>query len=226
MSDPSGAYRRTKRTTLKRLPLRGAYDHERVHAILDRGALCQIGYVAGGQPLVLPTVYWRDGGRVYWHGSRKSHALAAMAGAEVCFTVSHLDGLVMARSAFHHSVNYQAVMAFGVARRVDDPPDKRAALQAMFDRLYPGRWARIRQPSEAELAAVTVLYLELDEVSAKARDAPPLDVEEDLAIPVWAGVAPLEVRAGVLQPCRMSVSDAAIPEGLADWTAGGPAPFR
>jgi nitroimidazol reductase NimA-like FMN-containing flavoprotein (pyridoxamine 5'-phosphate oxidase superfamily) len=220
------AYRRSGRTSLKRRPLRGAYDQATVHAILDAAALCQIGYVADGQPLVLPTVFWRDGGRVYWHGSRASRALDAMAGAQVCFTVSCVDGWVLARSALRHSVNYRSVMAFGAAQPVVGEAAKRAALKGMFDRLYPGRWTRIRPPSPAELASVAVLCLDLDEVSAKIRAEPPLDPDEDLTIPVWAGVAPLQVTAGALQPCARGPASEAAPEGLDGWIAGAAAPLR
>ena len=215
------SYRRSPRTTLERRPQRGGYDKASVHAILDANALCQIGYVADGQPLVLATIYWRAGERVYWHGSRQSRALRAMAGAQVCFTVSRLDGLVLARSAFRHSANYRAVMAFGVAREVHGPAQKLAALEAMIERLYPGRWAQIRGPSAAELAAATVLCLELDEVSAKARSDPPLDPDEDLAIPVWAGVAPLDLAPGQLEPCARLPSGTQAPAGMIDWAATG-----
>ncbi len=218
-------YRKSARTTLKRRPERAAYDHDSVHAILDQETFCHIAYVADGQPRVLPTLYWREGSRVWWHGSRASQALRAMAGAQVCFSVSRLDGWVLARSAFHHSVNYRAVMAYGQARWVEDEEQKREALQRMFDRLYPGRWSKIRQPSASELAAVAVLWLELDEVSAKSRALPPLDSAEDLAIPVWAGVAPLQVSAAPLQPCAKLGPSAGPPEGLEGWAAGEAAPI-
>lgn len=221
----SGEYRRSARTALKRRPDRGTYDQQSVHAILDAGALCQIGYVAEGQPLVLATVYWRESSRVYWHGSRASRALRAMAGAQVCFTMCRLDGLVLGRSAFHHSVNYRSVMAFGEAQWVEAEADKRAALQGMFARLYPGRWERLRPPTSSELASVAVLWLELDEVSAKVRDLPPLDPDEDLAVQVWAGVAPLVTTAGVLQPCPRMERRADPPEGLEGWRAGQAAPI-
>lgn len=215
------SYRRSPRVTLERRRERGSYDKDGVHAILDSSALCQIGYVAGGQPLVLATIYWRLGERLYWHGSRQSRALQAMAGAQVCFTVSRLDGLVLARSAFRHSANYRAVMAFGVAREVAGQTQKLAALKAMIERLYPGRWAQIRGPTPAELAATTVLFLELDEVSAKIRADPPLDPDADLAIPVWAGVAPVTLTPGKLEPCAKLQAEAQASPGMIDWTAIG-----
>ena len=186
----------TARTALHRLPERGAHGAQDLNAILDAGVICQIGYALEGEPRVLPTVYWRAGNAVYWHGSRESRALLAMIGQEVCFTVTLLDGLVLARSAFHHSANYRSVMAFGRAQCVEDAADKLAAFRAMLDRLYPGRWASIRAPSRAEMAATHVLRLELSEASAKARAMPPVDSKADLAQPGWAGVIPLSIMAG------------------------------
>jgi nitroimidazol reductase NimA-like FMN-containing flavoprotein (pyridoxamine 5'-phosphate oxidase superfamily) len=221
MSAEPPSYRRTGRTSLRRAPQRGRYDKASVHAILDANALCQIAYLADGQPAVLPTIYWRTGDRVFWHGSRRSGALVAMAGAQVCFCVARLDGLVLARSAFRHSANYLSVMAFGVAREVEDEAAKLEALEAMIGKLYPGRWAQIRPPDPAELAAVSVLWMDLDEVSAKQRSGPPQDLERDLALPVWAGVAPIELRPGRLEPDQGTgpVASAATP--LVDWTALG-----
>jgi nitroimidazol reductase NimA-like FMN-containing flavoprotein (pyridoxamine 5'-phosphate oxidase superfamily) len=195
-------YTPTPRTTLRRKPQRGRYDKATVHAILDAGLICHIGYEMDGHPLVIPTLYWREGGRVYWHGSAAGRALKLhVGGAEVCFTVALLDGLILARSAFRHSVNYRSVMAFGTARPVLGEAEKLAAMKGLIERLYPGRWNDIRPPSPAELAAVSVLYLDLDEVSAKVRADPPMDAEEDLSLPVWAGVVPLSILAGDAQPC-------------------------
>jgi nitroimidazol reductase NimA-like FMN-containing flavoprotein (pyridoxamine 5'-phosphate oxidase superfamily) len=190
----------TARTILRRRPQRALLARSDLHAVLDAGMFCHIGYVAEGQPLVLPTIYWRDEDAVFWHGSRESRAIRAMAGAEVCFAVSHLDGLVLARSAFRHSVNYRSVMAFGTARAVDEEAAKLSAFQAMFERLYPGRWNRIRPPSRAELAAVDVLRLQLDEASVKQRTGPPLDFEADIDIPVWAGELPLRLQSMPAEP--------------------------
>ena len=186
----------TSRTRFNRRPQRGAHDRASVAAILDAGVICQIGYLMGGESRVLPTVYWRSGEAVYWHGARESGALRAMAGAQVCFTLTLLDGLVLAKSAFHHSANYRSVMAFGRAEVVGKEIDKAEALHAMLERLYPGRWDEIRAPSRAELAATTVLRLELDEASAKARTGPPIDAKADLRQPGWAGVIPVTLHAG------------------------------
>ncbi len=195
-------YTPTPRTTLKRRPHRGRHDKAAVHAILDAGLICHVGYVADGQPVVIPTIYWREGERVYWHGSAAGRALQLQVdGAPVCLTVALLDGLILARSAFRHSVNYRSVIAFGTARPVLLQTEKLAAMKGLIDRLYPGRWDDIRPPSPAELAAVSVVYLDLEEVSAKVRADPPMDAEGDLDLPVWAGVVPLAVQAGAPEPC-------------------------
>ena len=186
----------TSRTTLRRLPDRGSHGLDHINAILDQGVICQVGYQMDGQPRVLPSVYWRTEDAVYWHGARESRALQAMIGAEVCFTVTLLDGLVLARSAFHHSANYRSVMAFGKAEALDEGPAKLAAFKAMLDRLYPGRWPTIRAPSRAEMAATHVLRLKLTEASAKARAMGPVDSKGDLAQPGWAGVIPLTLTPG------------------------------
>ena len=195
-------YTPTPRTTLKRRPHRGRYDKAAVHAILDAGLICHVGYVADGHPVVIPTIYWRHGERVYWHGSAAGRALQLQVdGAPVCLTVALLDGLILARSAFRHSVNYRSVMAFGTARPVLREAEKLAAMKGLIDRLYPGRWESIRAPSPAELAAVSVVYLDLEEVSAKVRADPPMDAEGDLGLPVWAGVLPLTLQPGTPEPC-------------------------
>jgi nitroimidazol reductase NimA-like FMN-containing flavoprotein (pyridoxamine 5'-phosphate oxidase superfamily) len=186
----------TPRTTLNRLPERGAHGLEAINAILDAGVICQIGYQMDGSPRVLPTIYWRTDDAVYWHGARQSRALLAMIGQEVCFTVTLLDGLVLARSAFHHSANYRSVIAFGQAEVMDEGPAKQAAFKAMLDRLYPGRWPSIRAPSRAEMAATHMLRLKLTEASAKTRAMGPVDSKGDLSQPGWAGVIPLTLTPG------------------------------
>jgi nitroimidazol reductase NimA-like FMN-containing flavoprotein (pyridoxamine 5'-phosphate oxidase superfamily) len=196
MSSDATTLEPTTRTTLTRLPERGSHQRAKIHEILDAGAVCQIGYQMDGSPRVLPTVYWRTGEAVYWHGSRESRALLAMTGQEVCFTVTLLDGLVLARSAFHHSANYRAVMAFGRAESIEDEVEKLAAYREMFDRLYPGRWADIRRPSRAELWSTMVMRLELTEASAKVRAMGPVDSKPDLRQPAWAGVIPMTLTAG------------------------------
>ena len=194
-------YTPTDRTQVKRLPKRGVYDKEQVHAILDEGFLCHVGFVADGQPYVIPTLYVRDGDRIYIHGSAASRMLRTLdEGADVCVTVTLVDGFVLARSAFHHSMNYRSVVVLGKARLVDDPNEKMQALHRFTNHMVPGRWEEVRQPAEQELKATNVLVLALDEVSAKVRTGSPLDDEEDYSLPVWAGVVPVRTELGVPVP--------------------------
>lgn len=187
----------TERTRLRRLHERGSYDRKTIYAILDAGLLCHVGYVIDGSPYVTPTNYWREGGRVFWHGSSASRMLRHQAaGAPVCLTVSYLDGLVLARSGFHHSVNYRAVMIFGEAELITDPEAKTAHLKAFVDGLFPGRWDELRPMTDQELKATTILAMPIDEASAKVRTGPPKDDEEEFALPVWAGELPIETTIG------------------------------
>ena len=188
--------KRTTRSKLKRLPKRGHYDFDTMAAILDAGFLCHVGYVVDGAPLVTPTCYWREGRRVYWHGSHASRMLTTAAtGVPVCLTVAHVDGLVMARSAFHFSINYRSAMLFGNARVVEDPDEKKAALKEFVNRMSSGRWDELRAVTRKELKATTVLWMEIDEGSAKVRAGPPIDDEADYALPIWAGVVPVRMVA-------------------------------
>jgi nitroimidazol reductase NimA-like FMN-containing flavoprotein (pyridoxamine 5'-phosphate oxidase superfamily) len=187
----------TERTTLKRLPKRGEYDHAAVHQILDEAFICHVGFVADGKPVVIPTSYARIGAALYIHGSAASRMLRSLEeGIEVCVTVTLIDGLVLARSAFHHSINYRSVVIFGDAEVVNDPDEKINALHAFTDQVVPGRWEEVRLPTESELQATLVLKLPLVEVSAKVRTGPPIDDEEDYELAVWAGVVPLKLTAG------------------------------
>jgi uncharacterized protein len=188
---------RTDLTTLKRLPARGVYDRELVYQILDEGFICHVGFAAGAQPFVIPTGYARAEDRLFIHGSQASRMLRTLkTGIDVCVTVTLLDGLVLARSAFHHSMNYRSVVVFGRASIIDDPEEKLRALRAFSEQVIPGRWDDVRGPNEQELKATIVLSLPLDEVSAKVRTGPPLDEEEDYELPVWAGLIPLRLTAG------------------------------
>ena len=190
-------YDKTTRTTLKRLPARGFYDRDLVHSILDEGFICHVGFIVDGQPLVIPTVYGRIGDKLYIHGSQASRMLRTLkTGVAACVTVTLVDGLVLARSAFHHSINYRSVVIFGNATLVEDAEEKSAALLAFSEHVIRGRWQDVREPTEQELKATTVLVLPLKEVSAKVRTGPPIDDEEDYDLPVWAGVVPLRVVAG------------------------------
>jgi len=188
---------RTPRTSLKRLPERGSFDREQINAILDEGFICHVGFVVDGQPFVIPTGYARVDDRLVIHGSQASRMLRSLArGIDVCVTVTLVDGLVLARSAFHHSMNYRSVLIFGKATLIENREEKIAALRALTEHMIPGRWDDARKPNERELQLTTVLALELDEASAKIRTGPPLDDEEDYALPVWAGVIPLRLVAG------------------------------
>ncbi|MFY9532030.1 MAG: pyridoxamine 5'-phosphate oxidase family protein [Candidatus Acidiferrales bacterium] len=202
----------TKRTQVRRLPNRAAYDSETVFRILDEGFVCHIGFVAGGQPYVIPTGYARVEDTLYVHGSATSRMLRTLAGGvQVCVTVTLVDGLVLARSAFHHSMNYRSVVILGRATPVEDPAEKMRALEAFTEHIVRGRWKDVRRPTESELKATTVLALPLDEVSAKIRTGPPKDDEEDYQLPIWAGVVPLQlVPAAPVADPRMT-ADIALP---------------
>jgi nitroimidazol reductase NimA-like FMN-containing flavoprotein (pyridoxamine 5'-phosphate oxidase superfamily) len=199
----------TTRSALKRLPKRGVYERESVYSILDEGFICHVGFVVEGQPFVIPTGYARDGDTLYLHGSQASRMLRALRdGVPVCVTVTLVDGMVMARSAFHHSMNYRSVVVFGRAVVVEEGAEKFEALRALTEHLAPGRWAEVRQPTREEMRATMVLALPLAEASAKVRTGPPVDDEEDYALGVWAGVVPLRLAAG--EP----VADPRLPEGI------------
>jgi uncharacterized protein len=187
-------------TRVKRMHKRALYDEATVHAILDAQPMCTVGYVFDGQPVVTPTLQWREGHHLYWHGSSASRMLQQCENTKVCVNVTLFDGMVMARSAFNHSCNYRSVMAFGVAHKVIEADEKEARLKAMVDHLYPGRWDILRAMTAKELKATTVLGMELNEVSAKVRSGPPGDDEVDYDLPIWAGVIPLTAQTGEIVP--------------------------
>lgn len=190
-------FQQTERTTLKRLPKRGVYDRRLVYGILDEGFICHVGFAVEGQPFVIPTGYARVDEQLFIHGSQVSRMLRTLSsGIDVCVSVTLVDGLVLARSAFHHSINYRSVVMFGRAKLVDDREAKLAALFSFSEQVIPGRWNDVREPTEQELRATTVLALPLVEVSAKVRTGPPIDDDEDYALNVWAGVLPLKIAAG------------------------------
>jgi uncharacterized protein len=183
---------RTDRTTLRRLPNRGVYDRASIHSILDEGLICHVGFVVDGQPYVIPTIHVRVGEQLFFHGSPASRMLRALEqGVEACVTVTLLDGLVLARSAFHHSMNYRSAVVFGTAMPVESSEEKLRVLRALSDHLIKGRWQEVRTPSPSELKGTLVLSLPIDEASAKVRAGPPVDDEDDYGLPVWAGVLPL-----------------------------------
>lgn len=183
---------KTDRTTVKRIPKRGAYDRETINAILDEALICHVGFVVDGQPYVIPTGFARVGYELYIHGSAASRMLRELSnGIEVCVTVTLLDGLVLARSAFHHSMNYRSVVVLGKATLVTDAAEKYDALKALTEHFVPGRWEEVRWPTELELKATSVLKLPITEASAKIRTGPPVDDDEDYSMDVWAGIIPL-----------------------------------
>jgi uncharacterized protein len=186
----------TKRTEFRRLPSRGSHDVDTINAILDAGFLAHVGFSVDSQPYVIPTLYGRDGEKLYLHGSAASRTLGRLeTGIPGCIAVTLVDGLVLARSAFHHSMNYRSVVAFGTAHKIDEPAQKTRALRIISEHLIAGRWNDVRNPSEKELKATAVLEFSIEEASAKIRTGPPLDAEEDYSLPVWAGILPLSLEA-------------------------------
>lgn len=187
----------TPRTQVRRLPKRGVYDRERINAILDEGFLCHVGFVDNGQPVVIPTLYGRDEDTLLLHGSAASRMLKTATGdVDVCVTVTLVDGFVLARSVFHHSMNYRSVVIFGKARLVTEREDKMRALHCFTDKIVQNRWGEARVPSDQELKATNVLALPIEEASAKVRTGPPLDDEEDYSLRIWAGVVPVRLVPG------------------------------
>jgi nitroimidazol reductase NimA-like FMN-containing flavoprotein (pyridoxamine 5'-phosphate oxidase superfamily) len=182
------------------VPERGAYERGQIDAILDAGLVCHLGFVHDGHPFVIPTLYGRVGDEVFVHGSSASRMLRTLKdGVDACLTVTIVDGLVLARSIFHHSINYRSVVVLGRAVEVSDPDEKLRALESFGERILPGRWAEVRPPTRQELKATSILRLPLDEASAKLREGPPKDEDDDYEREVWAGVIPLSLRAGVPQ---------------------------
>jgi uncharacterized protein len=199
----------TARTRINRYPTRGNYERATIEAILDEAMVCHVGFAVDGQPYVIPTIHARDGQRVFIHGSPLSRMLrTAATGVPLCLTVTLHDGIVLARSAFHHSMNYRSVVVLGTAREVTETAAKLAAMRALVDHLMPGRWEDARQPTAGEIAATIILELPLTEASAKVRIGGPLDAEADYALPVWAGVVPLTPTPGA--PIR----DDRLPAGI------------
>jgi nitroimidazol reductase NimA-like FMN-containing flavoprotein (pyridoxamine 5'-phosphate oxidase superfamily) len=208
----------SERVRLRRKRERGSYERELIDAILDEGLVAHVGIVEDGQPLVLPTLHARAGDVVYLHGSVASRTMKTMAaGAPVCLTVSLIDGLVLARSAMHHSANYRSAVLIGRARPVTDPSELLAGFEAVVERLVPGRWADVRPPTENELRATALVALPIDEASAKVRTGGPIDDEEDLALPAWAGVIPLTLMAGEPQADPLLAADVALPGYVSGW---------
>jgi nitroimidazol reductase NimA-like FMN-containing flavoprotein (pyridoxamine 5'-phosphate oxidase superfamily) len=210
----------TKRTELRRIPDRGSCDWDTINPILDAGFLAHVGFCVDGQPFVIPTLYGRDGEKLYLHGSAASRMLRELeTGVPACVTVTLVDGLVLARSAFDHSMNYRSVVAFGTARKITDLEQKIKSLRVVSEHLIAGRWAEVRGPSDKELKATTVLEFSIDEASSKVRSGPPLDDESDYAFPVWAGVLPLEIRPQSAIPDDKLVEGVAVPDYVQNYDA-------
>jgi uncharacterized protein len=210
----------SERTRAKRLYQRARYDEATVHAILDAQPNCTVAYVIDGAPYATPTLQWREGDTIYWHGSSASRMLKKSAGHQVCVSVMLLDGMVMARSAFNHSCNYRSVMAFGTAHIVSDPAEKRAKLDRFVETLFPGRTALLRPMQDKEIKATTILGMKLDEVSAKVRNGPPEDEDADYALPIWAGVIPMAMQAGAVIPDPRLLDGVEMPKGIAAFSIG------
>lgn len=220
MDSQTPAYPVTDRNRLRRRHDRGHYDHATVHAILDAAMLCHVAYVIDGQPYCTPTGFWREGGTLLWHGSSASRMLRAQAdGVPVCVTVTHMDAIVLARCGFNHSINYRSVMAYGRARLVTDPAAKLRAMDGFINRFFPGRSAVLRAPSAQEIKATSFVEMPIDQASAKIRDLPPHDDEDDYAVPAWTALIPLRTVFGEAEPDPRQHPDA-------DRAAGGMAAYR
>lgn len=215
------AYHPSARARIKRNPKRAEYDRATIHAILDAAAVCHIAYVIDGQPYCTPTLHWRDGERLYWHGSSASRMLRNQArGLPVCLTVTHLDGLVLARSAFNHSANFRSAMVFGTAHLVEDAKEKRRALEDVTDRLFPGRRAELREMTAQEIKATSVVAMDIEEASAKVRAVNVGDDDEDGHLPVWAGVIPVRQVIGADWPSPLLPAATPRPAHLAPFAEG------
>jgi uncharacterized protein len=212
----------TPRTTLRRLPARGHFDRATVNAILDEALVCHVGFVTEGQPFVIPTIHARVEDRVYVHGSAASRMLKTLQGGlPVCLTATLVDGLVLARSAFHHSMNYRSVVVLGEAHLVAGEAEKWDALKAIVEHVAPGRWAEVREPNAKEMAGTLVLRLPVDEASAKVRTGPPIDDEEDYALACWAGVLPLALVPGAPVPDPRLPAGRAVSPAVAGYARPG-----
>jgi nitroimidazol reductase NimA-like FMN-containing flavoprotein (pyridoxamine 5'-phosphate oxidase superfamily) len=217
----AAAYPVDQRNRVKRRHDRGFYDHATVHALLDAAILCHVSYVVDGQPYCTPTLFWREGNHLYWHGSSASRMLRNLSdGQPACLTVTHLDSLVLARCGFNHSADYRSVMCFGQARLVEDAEEKRRALVMMVDRFFPDRTAQLRQSTTQEIKATAVVVMEIESASAKIRAKGVADDDEDYELPVYAERLPVSTVIGAPEPCPRLLPGVARPENLAGYRAG------
>ena len=208
------SFEKTTRNRVKRIPKRGHYDKETIYRVLDAACVGHVGFVVDEQPFVIPTIYGRDGDTLYLHGATTSRMLVGLQkGLPVCLTVTHIDGLVLARSAFHHSMNYRSVVVFGTAHLVRNV-DKLHALEVISEQILKGRWAEVRQPNAKELKATSVVALQIEQASAKIRTGPPGDEAEDYELPIWAGLLPIQTRYGAPEEDPMSKHSLGIPDSV------------
>ena len=217
MSDPLDM---TDRTRLRRYHERGHYDRATIDAILDAMAMCHVGYLIDGKPVVMPTFQWREGDHVYWHASSAGRGIRNAQDTDVCLTVSILDGLVLARSGMHHSANSRSVMIFGKPRQITDPQEKLEKLQGFIEKMYPGRWDMLRPVSAQEAKATSILSLPISEASAKVRSGGPVDDEEDYALPIWAGVIPISMTVGAPVPDERNLPGVDMPAHVGGFRIG------
>ena len=211
----------SNRNRVRRVPDRGRFDKATVYDILDSAMVAHIAYTIDGQPFCTPTGFWREDDKLYWHGSTASRMIRTEGpGVPVCVTVTHLDAIVLARSGFHHSVNYRSVMAFGTASLVTDPAEKTRALDGFVDRFFPGRSQEIRQPTGQEFKATSFIVMPIDEASGKVRSTHVIDDEEDYALPVWTARIPIRQVLGAAEPCPRMDPAIPVPEGLKGYATG------
>jgi nitroimidazol reductase NimA-like FMN-containing flavoprotein (pyridoxamine 5'-phosphate oxidase superfamily) len=216
---PEGNLKKTKRTNLVRNPTRADYDRDVVNQIIDATPLCHVSYIIDGRPYVTPTLQWREGDTIYWHGSSASRFLRQIVGKDVCMAITHFDGLVLARSAFHHSINYRSVMLFGEATKIEDS-EKNGLLHNFVENLIPGRWENLRQMTDQEAKATTVFSMPIDEGSAKVRSGPPVDDDDDYSLPIWAGVLPLSQVLQEPVPDPKNLDGLEVPTHVLDFKIG------
>ena len=216
---PQGNLKNTKRTKLVRNPARADYDRDMVNQIIDATPLCHVSYIIDGRPYVTPTLQWREGDTIYWHGSSASRFLRQIVGKNGCMAITHFDGFVLARSAFHHSINYRSVMLFGKAIKIEDS-EKNALLESFVENLIPGRLENLRQMTDQEAKATTVFSMPIDEGSAKVRSGPPVDDDEDYSLPIWAGVLPLSQVLQDPVPDPKNLEGLEVPAHIRDFKIG------
>ena len=216
---PAGDLKKTQTTTLTRNPARADYDRDVVNQIIDATPLCHVSYIIDGRPYVTPTLQWREDDTIYWHGSSASRFLRQIVGKEVCMAITHFDGFVLARSAFHHSINYRSVMLFGEAIKIGDA-EKNALLESFVENLIPGRLENLRQMTDQEAKATTVFSMPINEGSAKVRSGPPVDDDEDYSLPIWAGVLPVSQILHEAVPDPKNLDGLEVPAHIRDFKLG------